>query len=48
VAAPVVNVEALMPAPQLTVQLPPRVTDTTIVRDTSGRIAQTIQTERDA
>jgi hypothetical protein len=37
-----------MPAPTVTVELPPRRTDTTIERDTSGRINKTTQIERDA
>lgn len=48
VAAPSISVEAVMPAPELTLHLPPRVTETTITRDSAGRIAHTTQTERDA
>lgn len=43
-----VELEATMPAPTVTVELPPRRTDTTIKRDSAGRISETTQIERDA
>ncbi len=48
VAAPAVTVEALMPPAEVSVSVPPRRTETEILRDGTGRITQTIQTERDA
>jgi len=43
-----VSLEATMPAPEVTVHLPPRKTETEIQRDSAGRISHTTQTERDA
>lgn len=43
-----VTVEALMPPASVVVELPRRVSETQISRDSSGRITNTVTTERDA
>jgi hypothetical protein len=50
VAAPEVEVrvEATMPAPEVNVNLPARKTESTVERDSSGRIFKTTQIETDA
>ena len=48
VEAPVVNLEAILPASEVTVNLPARKTETTIVRDRTGNIASATQIETDA
>jgi len=48
IEAPVVNLEANLPAPEVTVNLPTRKTETTIFRDRTGNIASATQVETDA
>ena len=47
VAAPQVTLEAQMPAPAINValEMPPRISSTTIERDSAGRISKTTTTE---
>jgi hypothetical protein len=48
IESPVVNLEANLPAPEVTVNLPTRKTETTIFRDRTGNIASATQIETDA
>jgi hypothetical protein len=43
-----VKLEATLPAPEVTVNLPPRRTDTTVTRDDMGNIVRATQIEKDA
>jgi hypothetical protein len=45
VAAPEVTVEATLPAPEITLEMPARRSATEISRDSAGRIASTVTTE---
>lgn len=45
VEAPIVNLEAHLPAPEITVNLPARKTDTAIIRDRAGNIVSATQIE---
>jgi hypothetical protein len=48
VAAPEVHVEATLPAPEITVSLPARKTETTVTRDKNGEMTGSTSLERDA
>ena len=47
VAAPEVSVEAVLPPPEVNVNLPARKTESTVERDSTGRITKTTQIETD-